>query len=96
MRRPCHRCGRPRPTGRHCQPCHNERRRAAARRTDPLAITTTVETHHAPPGLRPRERRAIARHFTALGLSAAEIARILGVTPRTIHRWRAHDRQTAA
>lgn len=37
-------------------------------------------------------RRETAARFTDLGLSDADIARILGVTPRTIHRWRAQHR----
>lgn len=96
MNRPCPHCRHPRPTGTHCQPCHNRRRREATRRIDQLAITSTVANRRATPGLRPRERRAIAAQFTALELSAAEIARILGVSPRTVHRWRARDRETTA
>lgn len=95
MNRPCPHCRHPRPTGTPCQPCHNRRRREANRRTDPLAITTTIANRRATPGLRPREQRAIARQFTDLDLSAAEIARILGVSARTVHRWRARDRETA-
>lgn len=94
MNRPCPHCRHPRPIGGHCQPCHNRQRREASRRTDQLAITTTVENRRAAPGLRLRERHAIARQFTALNLPAAEIARILGVSPRSVHRWRARDRET--
>lgn len=95
MNSPCPRCRRPRPTGGHCQPCHNRNRRERNAHTDQLAIDATIRDHRATPGLRPHEQRAIARKFTELRLSAAEIARILSVTPRTIHRWRARDRETA-
>lgn len=89
----CRRCRRPRPVGAHCRPCHNQQRREHNARTDQLAITTTVDNRRATPGLRPHERRAAAAQFTALGLPAAEIARILGVSSRTVHRWRARDRE---
>lgn len=95
MNRPCTRCRHPRPIGGHCQPCHNRQRRERNARTDQLAIDTTIRDHRATPGLRPHERRAIAAKFTKLRLPAAEIARILGVTPRTVRRWRARDRETA-
>lgn len=35
------------------------------------------------------ERRLVGQGLSNLGLPAAEIARILGVTPRTVYRWRA-------
>jgi DNA-directed RNA polymerase specialized sigma24 family protein len=47
-------------------------------------------------GLTRLERVLVAQGLTAQGLTADEIARILSVTPRTIHRWRARTRQTEA
>jgi DNA-directed RNA polymerase specialized sigma24 family protein len=47
-------------------------------------------------GLTRLERVLVAQGLTQLGLPADEIARILGVHPRTIHRWRARHRQTEA
>ncbi|MEV5977537.1 helix-turn-helix domain-containing protein [Streptomyces sp. NPDC052114] len=96
MNNHCPRCGHHRPTGTRCQPCRNRRQREANARTDPIAIDTTVHNRRATPGLRPHEQRAAARQFTNLGLSAAEIARILAVTPRTVHRWRARDRENTS
>ncbi|MEV0526002.1 helix-turn-helix domain-containing protein [Streptomyces sp. NPDC050439] len=93
MKTRCPRCHTPRNRGAHCQPCHNRQRREATRRLDDTAITFTITNRRATPGLRPHERRAISAQFTALNLPAKEIARILGVTPRTIHRWRARARE---
>lgn len=39
-------------------------------------------------GLTRLERVKVARGLTEHGLPAHEIARILGVTPRTVYRWR--------
>lgn len=50
-------------------------------------------TRTAPPA-DSNSRREVAARFTDLGLSSEEVARILGVTPRTIHRWRAQRRTT--
>ncbi|MFD5697492.1 helix-turn-helix domain-containing protein [Streptomyces lasiicapitis] len=91
---PCPHCHNPRDHSYRCRTCTNHRRRATRARLDRHAIDATIATHHAPTGLRPRERRAIAARFTALGLPAQEIARILGVTTRTVYRWRARDRDT--
>lgn len=42
--------------------------------------------------MRLRERRAAGLTLTDHGLPAAEIARIFGVSPRTVTRWRARRR----
>jgi DNA-directed RNA polymerase specialized sigma24 family protein len=61
---------------------------------DLLAIETAVRNHRAPRGMKPRERQAAGLQLSQLGLSASEIARIFGVTARTVHRWRARSRLT--
>ncbi|MGW7330439.1 helix-turn-helix domain-containing protein [Streptomyces sp. NPDC054840] len=72
------------------------------RNGDPMFTTWTVadETdveiatrrRALPDGATRLERRLIAQKLTERGDSAAEIARITGVTPRTVTRWRAHLR----
>jgi len=48
-------------------------------------------------GLTRLERVLVAQGLTTQGLPAEEIARILGVTPRTVYRWRSERfRQAAA
>lgn len=89
----CHKTARP---GRRI--CHMHRQRLA-RHGDPhftewtVADDTDVElivTEQRPaPGLTRLERVLVARGFTDHGLPASEIARILGVSERTVYRWRA-------
>ncbi|MCM2427363.1 hypothetical protein [Streptomyces sp. RKAG337] len=61
---------------------------------EPLDVEAVVARQAKPDGLGAASRHEVARRLTALQLSADEIARILSVSPRTIHRWRAQDRTT--
>ncbi|MEU9333176.1 helix-turn-helix domain-containing protein [Streptomyces sp. NPDC048290] len=47
-------------------------------------------------GLTPAARRTATRQLTTRGVGAEEIAGLLGVTPRTVWRWRAEDRKATA
>lgn len=55
---------------------------------DEHAIEAAVGTRRSLPGIRPAERRAAGIKLTQLGLPASEVARIFGVTERTVYRWR--------
>lgn len=59
---------------------------------DPVVIDAAVRDRRAPAGMRLRERRDAGLKLTDLGLPATEIARIFGVAPRTVTRWRAARR----
>jgi DNA-directed RNA polymerase specialized sigma24 family protein len=95
----CHNTARP---GRHI--CHMHRHRIA-RHCDPhftqwtVADDTDVQliiaAQRPSPGLTRLERIKVAIGFTENGLPASEIAQILGVTERTVYRWRSEDRQAA-
>jgi len=62
---------------------------------DEHAIEAAVSTRRTLPGLRPTERRAAGLQLTALGLPASEVARIFGVTKRTVYRWRSQTTPAA-
>ncbi|MFE0845319.1 helix-turn-helix domain-containing protein [Streptomyces rochei] len=47
-------------------------------------------------GLTRRGRRIAAQQLTERDASAEEIAELIGVTPRTVYRWRAEGFQEAA
>jgi hypothetical protein len=74
---------------------HNSR---AVRYGDPLAtpwlyvddhdVRLVVVDRRPAPGLNRLEKRAAAWRLTDEHVSAEEIARLLAVTPRTVHRWR--------
>ncbi|MFJ4682011.1 helix-turn-helix domain-containing protein [Streptomyces sp. NPDC088789] len=46
-------------------------------------------------GLTPHGRRTATRQLTAAGVPAEGIAALLGVSERTVCRWRAEDRRGA-
>lgn len=71
---------------RHGDPHHGDQT------ADDHDIDTVVRERRAVGGLTRLEQRRIARRLTAVGLPAAEIARIVCVAPRTVHRWRSEDR----
>jgi hypothetical protein len=78
---------------RHDNPHHTEWTVA-----DDHDIATVIRDQRPAAGLTRLERVKVAEGFTNLGLPAHEIARILGVTDRTVYRWRAQGfrRPTAA
>lgn len=66
------------------------------REPDQITVDSVVTARRALPGITLIERRAAGLKFTDLGLPAEEIARILGVTPRTVVRWRTDRRHSCA
>ncbi|WP_030744503.1 helix-turn-helix domain-containing protein [Streptomyces sp. NRRL F-5135] len=71
-----------------CWTCKSRAYRRARATPDPVAVDRAVHDRYAPAGMTRPERRAAALQLTDLGLSAAEIGRIVHVTPRTVSRWR--------
>lgn len=57
--------------------------------THPEDIPPVVENRLPDHGLTITDRRTAARLLTEQGASAAEIAALIGVTERTVYRWRA-------
>lgn len=55
---------------------------------DDTDVQIAVARRELPPGMTRLERRLVAVQLTDRGASAAEIARITGVTARTVVRWR--------
>ena len=52
-------------------------------------IQTIIREQRAAEGLTRLERVKVGQGLSAQGLPAHEVARILGVTERTVYRWRA-------
>ena len=63
---------------------------------DETDVQLLVAQRRSTEGLTRLERILLARGLTEQGLSAAEIACILGVTDRTVFRWRAREHHPAA
>ncbi len=63
---------------------------------DNTNIQTIIREQRPTQGLTRLERVLVAHGLTAHGLPATEIARILGVHPRTVYRWRSSNSRTAA
>ena len=57
---------------------------------DPAEVELIVRDPRPVDGLTRLERRLVAQGLTERGTPAEEIARIVGVTPRTVYRWRNH------
>lgn len=57
-------------------------------------IASVVHDRLPDSGLSRTARRTATQQLTAAGARAPEIARLLGVTERTVYRWRAADRTT--
>jgi hypothetical protein len=55
---------------------------------DDTDVAAIIREQRPAEGLTRLERVQVAQGLTAHGLPADEIARILGVTPRTVYRWR--------
>ncbi|MFJ5259119.1 helix-turn-helix domain-containing protein [Streptomyces sp. NPDC088387] len=60
--------------------------------SDTADIRAVVEDRLPDTGLSRTARRTATRQLTTAGARAAEIAALLGVTERTVYRWRAVDR----
>lgn len=73
---------------RHCHTC-------ATTPTDPIAITRTI-TGDRPAWLAPGDRHTAILTLAARGLTATEIARLVGCSARTVGRHTSTARQTAA
>jgi hypothetical protein len=58
-------------------------------------VQTVIQQQRPTEGMTRLERVLVAQGLTAHGLPAFEIARILGVTERTVYRWRAARRTSA-
>lgn len=76
---------------RHGNPDHTEWTVA-----DEQDVATIIREARPAPGLTRLERIQVARGLTEHGLPAAEIARIVGVEPRTVYRWRSEGFRQAA
>lgn len=63
---------------------------------DEQDVDTIVREARAVEGLTRLERVMVARGLTARHIPADEIARIVGVTPRTVWRWKADGFRQAA
>ncbi|MGW9299643.1 hypothetical protein ACWHA3_02295 [Streptomyces cyaneofuscatus] len=63
---------------------------------DPLDVELIVTEQRPAEGLTRLERVLVARGLTERQVPAAEVARIVGVDKRTVHRWRSQDRQKQA
>ncbi|MFI0156164.1 helix-turn-helix domain-containing protein [Streptomyces lydicus] len=63
---------------------------------DDMDVRLLVEQQRVPDGATRLERRLIGVGLSARGMSAAQVAEVVGVDSRTVHRWRASARQTAA
>jgi DNA-directed RNA polymerase specialized sigma24 family protein len=102
--RPCRIEGCGRAAAHHKTVCHLHHRRLV-RYGDPHFTQWTAADEHdvdvvarerrPVSGLTRLEQRLVALKLTAADASAAEIADLLGVSPRTVHRWRANERQAA-
>lgn len=85
--------------------CHKHRTRIALHGdphfttwsvADERDVAAIIREARPTQGLTRLERVLVAQGLTEHGLPAAEIARILGVHPRSVYRWRAEGfRQTA-
>ncbi|MFE3031535.1 helix-turn-helix domain-containing protein [Streptomyces canus] len=97
MRRPCRitDCRNPARTGRNICDRHRTRitRHGNPHHTewsvaDDHDVAAIIREQRPAPGLTRLERVKVAHGLTNHGLPAAEIARIVGVQPRTVYRWR--------
>jgi hypothetical protein len=67
--------------------------RPNSRAIDERAVQRVVAGDHPFPVLSRVEARTACWHLTQLGCSASEIAERVRIAKRTVHRWRAEDRQ---
>ncbi|UPZ27706.1 helix-turn-helix domain-containing protein [Streptomyces sp. LRE541] len=64
--------------------------------TDEEEVAVVVEDRLPDWGLTRLGRRIAARQLAERSASVEEVADLIGVDPRTVYRWRAEDRTTAA
>lgn len=84
-------CTRPAPkNARQCGACRqrNHRERPAWSTANETDIELIVSAPRPVDGLTRLERFLVARGLTERDMTAAEIARVCGVSKRTVHRWR--------
>jgi hypothetical protein len=105
MSRNCRITGCTKPPRRRCHYCcaHLRRRRLYGDfhftqwgTADDTDVETLIREQRPAEGLTRLERVKVARGLTAHGVAAEEIARILGVHPRTVYRWRSEGFRQAA
>lgn len=105
MTRPCRVDGCPRNAAPHktCCYCHGRRIRiygdphtTSRTLSYPDEVRAVVEDRLPDHGLTYTDRITAIRQLTGRGVSAAEIAGLLGVTERTVYRWRAQHFREAA
>ncbi|MEU1497338.1 hypothetical protein [Streptomyces sp. NPDC005732] len=96
-------CASPARTGRRI--CQKHRKRLAAHGdadflqwsvADDTDVDLIVRDPRPVEGLTRLERVMVARGLTARDVPAEEIARIVGVTPRSVYRWRSEGFRQAA
>lgn len=82
------------PQSRQCNSCRHRAYRARHPResawapADETDVQLIVEVPRPVEGLTRLERVLIARGLTERDMTAEEIARVVGVSKRTVHRWR--------
>ena len=105
MPRPCRITDCTTPAMHHRRLCSKHKQRIAHHGNPDFTQWTVADDHDVAaiireqrpaPGLTRLERVKVARGLTEHHLPASEIARILGVTPRTVYRWRAEGFRQAA
>ena len=104
MSRTCHNDGcnnRARTSRRACDPCRGRQWRAWARsapwsEADEFDVESIVRDPRPVEGLSRLERVLVARGLTERKIPAEEIARVVGVTPRCVYRWRSEGFRQAA
>lgn len=104
MNRICHLddCANPaRPGRRVCDPCRGRQWRDRYRPSvwgdaDDHDVELVVTEARPVEGLTRLEKVMVARGLTERDVPAEEIARIVGVTPRSVYRWRSEGFRQAA
>ena len=101
MTRPCRIDGCPRDAAPRKTLCHTHRHRIRRygnpdfttwTHADETEVELIVQHPRPVQGLTRLEQRLIAQGLTERGANADQIARVVGVDPRTVYRWRAHQR----
>ncbi|MGK9463964.1 helix-turn-helix domain-containing protein [Streptomyces sp. G6] len=99
--RPCRFDDCPNPAAPHRKICWTHKNRLYRARAPHLKIRNLTEPDTIPPvvedrlpdhGLTYTDRRTAARQLLDAGVHPAEIAQLIGVTERTVYRWKAESR----